>query len=71
MGTRKEVFYKNVIIDEADKARAELYLASKGVEKHIILKEKLFNWIEGDQIEYSMIASTYRYDKRLRIILFK
>ena len=44
MGTRKDFFYKNVIIDEADKARAELYLASKGVEKHIILKEcKLSN----------------------------
>ena len=71
MGSRKELFYKNLIIDEEDKTRAERFLASKGVEKHIILKEKLFNWIEGDKIEYSMIASTYRYDKRLRLILFK
>lgn len=71
MDSRREEFYKNLIIDEEDKERAEKYLTSKGVEKHIILKEKLFNWIEGDKIEYSLIASTYRYDKRLRNILFK
>lgn len=71
MDSRREEFYKNLIIDEEDKVRAEKYLTSKGVEKHIILKEKLFNWIEGDKIEYSLIASTYRYDKRLRNILFK
>ena len=71
MDSRIEEFYKNLIIDEEDKERAEKYLTSKGVEKHIILKEKLFNWIEGDKIEYSLIASTYRYDKRLRNILFK
>ena len=71
MDSRREEFYKNLIIDEADKERAERFLTSKGVEKHIILKEKLFNWIEGDKIEYSLIASTYRYDKRLRNILFK
>ena len=71
MDRRREEFYKNLIIDEEDKERAEKYLTSKGVEKHIILKEKLFNWIEGDKIEYSLIASTYRYDKRLRNILFK
>lgn len=71
MDSRREEFYKNLIIDEEDKEQAEKYLTSKGVEKHIILKEKLFNWIEGDKIEYSLIASTYRYDKRLRNILFK
>ncbi len=71
MDSRREEFYKNLIIDEEDKERAEKYLTSKGVEKHIILKEKLFNWIEGDKIDYSLIASTYRYDKRLRNILFK
>ena len=71
MGSRKDLFYKNLIIDEEDRPLAEKFLASKGVEKHLILKEKLFNWIEDDKIEYSMIASTYRYDKRLRLILFK
>lgn len=71
MVSRKEEFYKNLIYNESDKENIELYLNSKGVEKHIILKEKLFNWIKGDKIEYSLIASTYRYDKRLRNILFK
>ena len=68
---RKQVFFENLIIGEEDKARAERFLTPKGVEKHIILKEKLFNWIESDKIEYSMIASAYRYDKRIRLVLFK
>lgn len=68
---RKSKFFENLIIDDEDKERAERFLRSKGIEKHIILKEKLFNWIEGDKIEYSMIASAYRYDKRIRLVLFK
>lgn len=71
MNSRIEEFYNNLIYNESGKEKIELYLNSKGVEKHIILKEKLLNWIEGDKIEYSLIASTYRYDKRLRNILFK
>ena len=62
---RKRKFFENLAIADEDKPRAEKFLTSKGVEKHILLKEKLFNWIEGDKIEYSMIASAYRYDKRI------
>lgn len=68
---RKRKFFENLAIADEDKPRAEKFLTSKGVEKHILLKEKLFNWIEGDKIEYSMIASAYRYDKRIRLVLFK
>ena len=71
MDTRIKEFFKNVIIDEKDVSRANQFLESKGIEKHIILKEKLLNWIEGDKIDCSIIASTYRYDKRLRYCLFK
>ena len=71
MDKRKEYFYKDLIIEDEDKDRAARYLNSKGVEKHIIIKDKLSNWIDGGKIEYSMIASMYRYDKRLRLILFK
>lgn len=71
MGSRRDFFYKNLLINDEDRNRAESFLTSKGVEKHIIIKEKLFTWIGGKKIEYSMIASTYRYDKRLRLILFR
>lgn len=71
MDKRKEYFYQNLIIEEDERESAERYLNSKGVEKHIIIKDKLSNWIGGGEVEYSMISSMYRYDKRLRLILFK
>lgn len=71
MTEREEIFYHNLIISEEDLVRAANNLGSKGVEKHILIKEKLLNWSENSDIEYTKIASTYRYDKRIRIVLFK
>lgn len=71
MTEREEVFYNNLIISDEDKIRAEKSLKSKGVERHILIKERLLNWSDSEQIEYSKIASTYRYDKRIRLVLFK
>lgn len=71
MANREEVFYKNLIISDEDKIRAEKSLKSKGVEKHILIKERLLNWSTSESIEYEKVASTYRYDKRIRYTLFK
>ena len=64
-------FYKDLVIDDEDKPRSVLALRSKGVVKHILIKNKLLNWCINGKIEYTKVASTYRYDKRLRKILFK
>lgn len=71
MTEREKLFYENLIIDDADMGNAEKSLRSKGVEKHIQIKEKLLSWQSSDFIEYTQIASTYRYDKRIRNTLFK
>lgn len=71
MTKREEVFYKNLIISDEDKIRAEKSLKSKGVEKHILIKKRLLNWSTSESIEYEKVASTYRYDKRIRYTLFK
>ncbi len=71
MTEREKKFYQNLIIDDEDKGRLAHSLKSKGVEKHILIKEKLLAWSECDKIEYSKIASAYRYDKRIRYVLFK
>ncbi len=71
MTKREEVFYQNLIISDEDKIRAEKSLKSKGVEKHILIKERLLNWSTSNSIEYEKVASTYRYDKRIRYTLFK
>ena len=71
MTKREEAFYNNLVINDEDKIRAEKSLKSKGVEKHLLIKEKLLAWNESNEIEYTKIASTYRYDKRIRYVLFK
>lgn len=68
----KEIeFYKDLLIDDEDKPRSVLALRSKGVVKHILIKNKLLNWCVSGKVEYTKVASTYRYDKRLRKTLFK
>lgn len=71
MTERDKKFYQNLIIGDEDKNRATNALKSKGVEKHILIKDRLLTWSESDSIEYTKVASTYRYDKRIRYILFK
>jgi len=67
---REDYFFEGLNIDELDKNRAYLYFKTKGLEKHILIKDNLKTW-GVNNIDYPMIASTYRYDKRLRYILFK
>lgn len=71
MTEREKKFYHNLIIDDEDKSRAAQALKSKGIEKHILIKDRLLAWSNSNEIEYSKIASTYRYDKRIRNVLFK
>ena len=67
---RKSEFFKDLEIEDEDKIRAEKSLWSKGVEKHILIKEYLQAW-GNDFLRYSQVATTYIYDKRIRNILYK
>jgi hypothetical protein len=69
--TREEVFFENMQIDEEDKPRVARAIYSKGIEKHILIKEALLSWHKKAEIKYSEVATVYRYDKRIRNILFK
>ena len=71
MTEREKIFYQNLIVCDEDKIRIANYLKTKGIEKHILIKEKLLSWSESGNIEYTKVASTYRYDKRIRLVLFK
>lgn len=55
---REQEFYRNIEIDDDDKPRAERSLRAKGVEKHILIKNHILTWREGNAIRYSEIAST-------------
>lgn len=69
MTAREELFFKNLLIDLDDNERIAKSLKSKGVEKHILIKNKLLAWNKSEEIKYSEIASTYRYDKRIKAII--
>ena len=62
---REQEFFKGLEIEEEDKPRAEKALWSKGIEKHILIKEYLQAW-SNNSLRYSQIATIYRYDKRIR-----
>ena len=68
---REEEFFHNLEISEEDKLRAAKALQSKGIEKHILIKEYLLSWCNSASIKYSEVATTYRYDKRIRNVLYK
>ena len=59
MDDRRTEFFRNVIIDEKDINRANQFLDSKGIEKHIILKEKLFNWVEGEESARGVLSCAW------------
>lgn len=71
---QKEYFYTYLQIKDEDKERAERALYSKGVQKHILIKKRLSVWrdkTEEKYVKYTQIATAYRYDKRIRLVLFK
>lgn len=71
MNDREKYFFDNVEIKQEDIERANHAIFSKGIEKHIIILDRLKAWTENDKVEYELIASLYRYDKRLRETLYK
>jgi len=74
---RSNEFYSKIDIADEDKPRAEQYLYSKGLEQHIFIATILANWQSEQEehnqrkIRYSEIATIYRYDKRIRNVLYK
>ena len=64
-------FFNGLEIEEKDKDKAEAYIKSKGLFAHMQIKNKMLAWSSDKTIKYSQIASYYRYDKRIRIILYK
>lgn len=64
-------FFDNLEIEDKDRERAEKYIISKGLFFHLQIKRKLLAWIKADSVKYSQVASYYRYDKRIRMVLYK
>ena len=68
---KKELFFNDITISKEEKASADKYLFFKGVAKHLEIKELLLSLERDDQLTYAEIASTYRYEKLIRNVLFR
>lgn len=64
-------FFENLEIEEKDRDNALKYIKAKGLFFHMQIKNKLIAWTADKNIKYSAIASYYRYDKRIRMVLYK
>ncbi len=64
-------FFDNLDISPNDRLKAENHIKAKGLFFHLQIKQKLFAWTEENSVKYSQIASYYRYDKRIRLVLYK
>lgn len=54
--------------DELKNAKRDLF--SKGIENHKEIRDRLYSF-RSKKVKYSEIASAYRYDKRIRLVLYK
>lgn len=54
--------------DELKNAKRDLF--SKGIENHKEIRDMLYSF-RRKKVKYSEIASAYRYDKRIRLVLYK
>lgn len=58
----------DISIDELKYAKRDLF--SKGIENHKEIRDMLYSF-RRKKVKYSEIASAYRYDKRIRLVLYK
>ncbi len=65
-----DAFFDKVIIEEIDKAKAIYYLNSRGICEHIFVADYLQS-LKADKVTYDEVATAFRYDKRIRRIIYK
>ncbi len=64
-------FFAMVDIEESEKPAAEEYIELRGLAEHIELARYLANFIRGRRPRYKEVATSFRYDKRIRRIVYK
>ena len=65
-----EEFWGKIEITEEEKEKSVHYLKYRGVEEHNHVRQYLES-VTGRRASYSEIATAFRYDKRIRRVLYK
>ncbi|MCI8733498.1 MAG: hypothetical protein HFE29_04125 [Clostridia bacterium] len=63
-------FFDKVYIEEIDKNKAKYYLDNRGICEHIFVAEYLQS-LKTEKVTYYEVATAFRYDKRIRRIIYK
>ncbi len=67
---RIDEFLSTIDISPNELNNAKRDLFSKGIENHKEIRDALYSF-RRKKVKYSEIASAYRYDKRIRLVLYK
>ena len=65
-----EEFWKKIIISEEEKKKSIHYLQYRGIDEHDHVRQHLESF-SGEKVSYAEIATAFRYDKRIRRVLYK
>lgn len=65
-----EDFFRIVDIDESEKEKAKSFLSKRGINEHISLANYLCSFINRKPT-YKEVATAFRYDKRIRRIVYR
>lgn len=68
--TKNELLKYFIFSDEIEEEHCSIYLDLKGIGNHVLIANEI-GLNETGKIEYKKVSDLYRYDKRLRIILYK
>lgn len=63
-------FWNKIIITEEEKEKSIHYLQYRGVDEHNHIRQHLES-LSGEKVSYAEIATAFRYDKRIRRVLYK
>ena len=66
----KEEFWNSIIISDEEKQKSLFYFKHRGIDEHNYVRLFLESRT-GRKVTYSEIASTFRYDKRIRRVIYK
>lgn len=67
---KNEEFWARIIISDEEKEKSTHYLRYRGVDEHEHVRQYIES-LKGEKVSYAEIATAFRYDKRIRRVLYK
>ena len=65
-----DLFFEKVIVEEKDKSNALHFMNLRGIQEHLFVANYLQS-LKAKTVLYEEVATAFRYDKRIRRIIYK